>query len=102
VQIWHFYNWLEAAGRTPAEMALKTRLRSILSAALIVGRGSLHDPSPCLCEIGCASRPARGGHGVDTEAANVCLLRPHAVQSTHEIAMRSDSVHSLRTDYRRR
>jgi hypothetical protein len=31
VQIRDFYNWLEAAGRSPAEMALKSRLRDILS-----------------------------------------------------------------------
>ena len=31
VQIRDFYNWLEAAGRSPAEMALKTRLRVLPS-----------------------------------------------------------------------
>ena len=31
VQIRDFYNWLEAAGRSPAEMALKNRLRDIVS-----------------------------------------------------------------------
>ena len=31
VQIRDFYNWLEAAGRSPAEMALKSRLREIVS-----------------------------------------------------------------------
>jgi len=31
VQIRDFYNWLEAAGRSPTEMALKSRLRDILS-----------------------------------------------------------------------
>jgi hypothetical protein len=31
VQIRDFYNWLEAAGRSPAEMALKSRLHDILS-----------------------------------------------------------------------
>jgi hypothetical protein len=34
VQIWNFYNWLEAAGRSPAEMALKSRLRDILRSNL--------------------------------------------------------------------
>jgi hypothetical protein len=27
VQIWDFYNWLEAGSRNPAEMTLKSRLR---------------------------------------------------------------------------
>jgi len=31
VQIWDFYNWLETAGRSPADMVLKSRLRDILS-----------------------------------------------------------------------
>jgi hypothetical protein len=31
VQIRDFYNWLEAAGKSPAEMALKSRLRDALS-----------------------------------------------------------------------
>jgi hypothetical protein len=31
MRIRDFYNWLEAAGRSPAEMALMTRLRSLLS-----------------------------------------------------------------------
>src|SRR6516162_531680 len=31
VKIRDFYNWLEAAGRSPAEMALKNRLRDVLS-----------------------------------------------------------------------
>jgi hypothetical protein len=31
VQLRDFYNWLEAAGRSPAEMALKSRLREIVS-----------------------------------------------------------------------
>jgi hypothetical protein len=31
VQLRDFYNWLEAAGKSPAEMALKTRLRALLS-----------------------------------------------------------------------
>ena len=31
VQIREFYNWLEAAGKSPAEMVLKSRLRDILS-----------------------------------------------------------------------
>ena len=31
VQIWDFYNWLETAGRSPAEMTLKARLRDVLS-----------------------------------------------------------------------
>jgi hypothetical protein len=31
VQIRDFYNWLEAAGKSPAEMALKNRLRDIVS-----------------------------------------------------------------------
>jgi hypothetical protein len=31
VQIRDFYNWLEAAGRRPAEMALKNRLRDLIS-----------------------------------------------------------------------
>jgi hypothetical protein len=30
VQIRDFYNWLEAAGKSPAEMALKSRLRDAL------------------------------------------------------------------------
>ena len=31
VQIRDFYNWLEGAGKSPAEMALKSRLRDILA-----------------------------------------------------------------------
>jgi hypothetical protein len=31
VQIRDFYNWLEVAGKSPAEMALKSRLRDIVS-----------------------------------------------------------------------
>jgi hypothetical protein len=31
VHIRDFYNWLEAAGKSPAEMTLKSRLRDILS-----------------------------------------------------------------------
>jgi hypothetical protein len=31
VQIRDFYHWLDAAGRSPAEMTLKSRLRDILS-----------------------------------------------------------------------
>ena len=31
VQIRDFYNWLEAAGKSPAEMSLKNRLRDVLS-----------------------------------------------------------------------
>jgi hypothetical protein len=30
VQVRDFVNWLDSAGRTPAEMALKTRLRNML------------------------------------------------------------------------
>jgi hypothetical protein len=33
VQVREFVNWLDSAGRTPAEMALKSRLRNMLGRA---------------------------------------------------------------------